>query len=77
MVADLVWQPSLLKGLEVCTTRRQELGQGAWVDIASGWHAGADELFAGYPWFITMAREMGALDIPASSLPRSLSWPCR
>ena len=46
MPADLVWQPSLLDGLEVAAGRRHELGRGAWVDIAPGWCAGADGLFA-------------------------------
>ena len=46
LAADLVWQPSLLDGLEVAAARRHELGHGAWVDIAPGWCAGAEELFA-------------------------------
>ena len=46
LAADLVWQPSLLAGLEVAAARRHELGHGAWVDIAPGWCASAEELFA-------------------------------
>ena len=46
LAADLVWQPSLLDGLEVAAARRHELGHGAWVDIAPGWCASAEELFA-------------------------------
>ena len=46
MRADLVWQPSLLDGLEVVPGRRHDLGRGAWVDIAPGWCADADGLFA-------------------------------
>ena len=46
MPADLVWQPSLLDGLEVAAGRRHNLGRGAWVDITPGWCAGADGLFA-------------------------------
>jgi alkylated DNA repair dioxygenase AlkB len=46
LAADLVWQPSLLDGLEVAPARRHELGGGAWVDIAPSWCVGAEELFA-------------------------------
>jgi alkylated DNA repair dioxygenase AlkB len=49
---DLAWQPSLLDASAVefdpgfHTLRRQELADGAWVDLAPAWCRGADVLFA-------------------------------
>ncbi|GAA1293219.1 alpha-ketoglutarate-dependent dioxygenase AlkB [Pseudonocardia aurantiaca] len=52
MAMDLAWQPSLLDApaVEIDTSfrglRRDELADGAWVDLAPGWCRGADDLFA-------------------------------
>lgn len=56
MSAELAWQPSLLDGPlgtsavgfdpELPGLRRQELGEGAWLDVVPGWCTGADLLFS-------------------------------
>ncbi|MGH2703890.1 MAG: alpha-ketoglutarate-dependent dioxygenase AlkB [Actinomycetota bacterium] len=50
---DLVWQPSLLASLvppsideSFSQLARIELDESSWVDLAPGWLAGSDELFA-------------------------------